>query len=268
MNDAALRRLAPEVVHISRQAGEAILRVYNAGFTVTRKADDSPVTAADDAAEAVIHEALTRLTPSTPILSEEGPQPPWRERRQWDAYWLVDPLDGTREFIRRNNQFAVNIALIREGEPVLGVVHAPVSGTVWYGIPGTGSAFRQERDGSESPIHTAALPEPPIRVALGRAAPGPRTREVLDRLPEHRILPCGSSLKLCMIADGRADFHPRFGSISEWDLGAPQAVLEAAGGAIARMRDLSRVRYNTHRSPTTSDIVAFGDPSADWQQFL
>ncbi|MEX0731413.1 MAG: 3'(2'),5'-bisphosphate nucleotidase CysQ [Aquisalimonadaceae bacterium] len=267
MNAAALRQLLPETVRIARQAGEAILRIYSTGFTVTRKADDSPVTAADEAAQAVIEDALSRLTPNIPILSEEGTLRPWPQRRQWQTYWLVDPLDGTREFIRRNGQFAVNIALIDAGRPVLGVVHAPVAGTAWYGGPALG-AFREQQGGSAERIQTARRPEPPLRVALGRATPGSRTRLLLDRLPEHRIVPCGASIKLCMIADGQADLYPRFGPISEWDIGAPQAILEAAGGTIAHMRDLSPVRYNKRPSLTTSDIVAFGDPSVDWKQFI
>lgn len=267
MRHATLRQLLPETVRISRQAGEAILQVYDAGFTVTHKADNSPVTQADDRAQAVIDEALSKLTPDIPILSEEGALSPWPVRHQWSTYWLIDPLDGTREFIRRNDQFAVNISLIHEGRPVLGVVHAPVTGTVWYGGPSLG-AFRESRDGSAEQIHTAPLPQPPLRVVLGRATPGARTRTLLDRLPEHRILTCGASLKLCMIAGGQADLFPRFGPISEWDLGAPQAILEAAGGAITHMHDLIPIRYNTRSSLTTSDIVAFGDPSVDWRRYI
>lgn len=267
MKHTALRQLLPETVRISRQAGEAILRVYNAGFTVTHKADNSPVTAADNEAQVVIDGALSRLTPEIPILSEEGPQFPWSVRHQWNTYWLIDPLDGTREFIRRNDQFAVNISLIHDGRPVLGVVHAPVSGTVWFGGPGLG-AFRENHHGVIEQIHTAPLPEQPLRVVLGRATPGTRTRSLLERLPDHHIFTCGASLKLCMIAAGQADLFPRFGPISEWDLGAPQAILEAAGGAIMHMHGLTPIRYNVRASLTTSDIVAFGDPSVDWRRYL
>jgi len=267
MIKARLRQLLPDTVAIARLAATEIMAVYGAGFTVSRKQDDSPVTAADQAAHDVIAQRLAALTPAIPLVSEEAPLPSWEERREWRTYWLIDPLDGTREFIRRNRQFAVNIALIHRGSPVLGVVLAPATGTVWYGGPALG-AFRQHRQGQVQAIHCAPAQTPPLRVVLGNARPGPRARALLERLPEHTVMTCGASLKLCLIADGSADLFPRYGRISEWDLAAPQAILEAAGGRICQMQGLAPLRYNQSPDLTTTDIIAFGDPSVDWEQYL
>jgi len=262
-----LAELMPEVVRIARSAGSAVMDVYNAGFTVTRKADNSPITAADEDAQTVIEQGLLSMTPRTPVVSEESELPPWRTRKRWSTYWLVDPLDGTREFIRRNNQFAVNIALIHDGRPVLGVVHSPARDTTWYGGRTLG-AWRRRSGGRAERIHTTTPHGAPLRVVLGRAVPGPRTRALLKHLPEHRIITCGASLKLCLIADGRADLFPRFGPISEWDLAAPEAVLEGAGGMVASMDTMERLRYNTRDIPTTADILAFGDPTVKWKRCI
>lgn len=260
------RALLDAAVSIARTAGEAIIAVYDRGFTVARKADDSPVTAADAAAQQVIGPALRNLDPALPVISEEAAVPPWEERRGWSTYWLVDPLDGTREFIRRNDQFAVNIALVEDGRPVLGIVHAPVSGQTWYGGPGIGAFHRDGR--GDTPLRTAPYSEPPLRVITGRGRPGPRTRALLERLPAHRRLACGASLKLCKIAQGEADLFPRFGPISEWDLAAPQAVVEAAGGIVASLQTLEPLRYNQRPSLTLHDVAAVGDPTVDWRTLL
>ena len=252
---------------IAEDAGKAVMRAYKAGFTVDRKEDDSPVTAADAAAHDVIVRALSALTPDLPIVSEEEELKRWDRRRQWERYWLLDPLDGTREFIRRNGQFSVNIALIEDSRPVLGVVHAPTDGRSWFGGPQTG-AFRQTADGSRTPLHTVPADQPPYRVVLGRSRPGPRIRALLESLPEHRVLQCGASIKICLIAEGEADLFPRLGPISEWDLAAAQAILEAAGGQVLNLKDLSPLRYNQRDTLTLRDVLAVADPSGDWWQHL
>ncbi|MCK8517021.1 3'(2'),5'-bisphosphate nucleotidase CysQ [Methylonatrum kenyense] len=259
--------LLEPVLAVARKAGDSILEVYQSGFTVDRKDDDSPVTAADEAANQLIIRALSRLTPSLPVISEEQPVPTWRRRQTWSFYWLLDPLDGTREFIRRNGQFAVNIALIEDGRPVLGVVHAPTDGRSWFGGPGIG-AFHETRNGSRSVIQTRRHASPPYRVVLGRSRPRPHVRDMLARLPEHEILHCGSSIKICLIAEGEADLFPRLGPISEWDLAAPQAILEAAGGGVLDLGQLAPLRYNQRSSLTLRDVVAVGDPDARWWQCL
>lgn len=264
---ASVPDLLESVLSVAHEAGQVILAVYNSGFTVDRKDDNSPVTAADTAANTVITETLTRLTPEVPIISEEQRLPAWQRRRHWPRYWLLDPLDGTREFIRRNGQFAVNIALIEYGRPVLGIVHAPTDGRSWFGGPGIG-AFLETRNGSRSALASRRETLPPYRVVLGRNRPRPHVREMLARLPEHELLHCGSSIKICLIAEGKADIFPRLGPISEWDLAAPQAVLEAAGGGVLDLKRLDPLLYNQHASLTLRDVIAVGDPKATWWQCL
>lgn len=259
--------LLEPVLGVAHEAGQAIMTVYNSGFTVDRKDDNSPVTAADTAANTVITDTLTRLTPEVPIISEEQPLPAWQRRRHWSRYWLLDPLDGTREFIRRNGQFAVNIALIEDGRPALGIVHAPTDGRSWFGGPGIG-AFLETRNGSRSALASSVRPSPPYRIVVGRNRPRPHVREMLARLPEHELLHYGSSIKICLIAEGKADIFPRLGPISEWDLAAPQAILEAAGGGVLDLKRLAPLVYNQRASLTLRDVIAVGDPNAHWWQSL
>ncbi|WP_290636911.1 3'(2'),5'-bisphosphate nucleotidase CysQ [Aquisalimonas sp.] len=267
MNQQTLRRLLPQACQLARQAGVVIMGIYRQGFDVDTKADTTLITPADRRANALLRHGLARLGPELPIVSEETAPPPFSERRGWRRYWLLDPLDGTREFVRRSDQFTVNIALVEDHRPVLGIVHAPALGQTWFGGPDLG-AFRQAEGGEPVPIRTSPQARDPLRVVLGRSNPGPRTRGTLARLPEHATDVWGASLKFCLIAEGRADFFPRYGPISEWDMGAPQAILEAAGGYITDMRDLAPVRYNTRDALTTSDILAFADDRVDWRKYL
>lgn len=266
MTEAVGALLEPALA-VARDAGVAIMRVHDSGFTVDRKDDDSPVTAADQAAHEVIAGALARLTPELPVVSEEQALAPWSRRQHWRRYWLLDPLDGTREFIRRNGQFAVNIALIEDGRPVLGIVHAPGDGRSWFGGPGIG-AFRETRNGSREVLHSRQRATPPYRVVLGRSRPGPRIRAVLARLPAFELVQCGSSIKICLIAEGTADVFPRLGPISEWDLAAPQAILEAAGGGVLDLHHQTPLRYNRQASLTLRDVLAVGDREARWWHCL
>ncbi|MCC5810739.1 MAG: 3'(2'),5'-bisphosphate nucleotidase CysQ [Ectothiorhodospiraceae bacterium] len=261
------RELLPDLLHLARQAGDAIRDIYRQNFSVRRKADDSPLTDADQAAHDIISRGLAGLLPDTPLLSEESEIPSWFERSRWTRYWLVDPLDGTREFIRRNDQFSVNIALVENGTPVLGVVHAPISGLFWYGGAGIGG-WRRLQEHEPVPIHPRSPLLSPMRVVLGRPQPGPRTRALLARLPPHEVLSLGASLKFCLVAEGGADLFPRYGAISEWDIAASQAILEAVGGRLVHLRSLEPVRYNTRPSPTLKDVLAVGDPAVDWRRML
>ncbi len=240
------------------EAGAAIMRIYDAGFTVQHKADDSPLTQADLESQRVILQALSRITPDVPILSEESAAAPWVERQQWRELWVVDPLDGTREFVKRNGEFTVNIALVVDHEPVLGVVSAPAQGLVYWGAVGIG-AFSQHVGKGLVPIHTV-LPQQPLRVVGSRSHATPETAAYLATLPPHVTTGVGSSLKFCLIAEGWAELYPRFGPTSEWDTAAGQALLEAAGGQVTRM-DGHRLRYNCRDSLINGDFVAFSDPS-------
>ncbi len=267
MDDNQRRELLPDLLRIAHQAGDAILTVYRQDFGVRHKPDDSPITDADQAAHDIISRGLARLTPELPILSEESRLPSWFERSRWSRYWLVDPLDGTREFIRRNDQFSVNIALVDRGQPVLGVVHAPVPGLSWYGGAGLGG-WRRLLDHPPTPIRPRSPEKGRLRVVLGRPEPGPRTRALLARLPPHDVLSLGASLKFCLVAEGGADLFPRYGAISEWDIAAPQAILEAVGGRLVHLHNLKPVHYNARPSTTLKDVLAVGDPGIDWRSLL
>jgi 3'(2'), 5'-bisphosphate nucleotidase len=241
------------------RAGAAIMRVYEAGFTVQRKEDNSPLTLADLESQRVIIEGLAEMTPGIPILAEESAQAPWGERQSWRELWVVDPLDGTREFVKRNGEFTVNIALVREHEPVLGVVSAPAQGLLYWGALGVG-AFSHHRGAAQIPIHVSA-PQNPLRVVGSRSHASAETAAYLTRLGPHVMTGIGSSLKFCLVAAGEADLYPRFGPTSEWDTAAGQALLEAAGGHVTRL-DGHRLRYNCRDSIINGDFLAFSHPSA------
>ena len=254
------------VIDISRRAGEAIMTIYSNGFTVQEKPDHSPLTEADMAAHRMILGELKRLTPEIPVLSEESTHIPFQARRDWQRYWLIDPLDGTREFIKRNGEFSINIALIESHESVLGVIHAPVTGTTYYAQRGE-SAYRQEKGGSARAIHVAPHRHQPTRVAGSRSHAGENLRQYLANLGPHEIIQMGSSLKSCLVAEGKADIYARLGPTSEWDTAAAQAVVEAAGGAITGT-DMQPLRYNTGESLLNPHFFVFGDRSHDWSAYL
>jgi len=266
MQDNDLERLREGIIAIARQAAARILEVYDGEFAVERKDDDSPLTAADLAAHRCIMEGLARLAPGIPVLSEESAhEVPAALRRQWPVFWLVDPLDGTREFVKRNGEFTVNIALIDNGTPVLGVVQAPVTGALWHGQRGRG-AFRRDGD-DEHPIHVRKPATAPLCVAASRSHRDGRTEAFMQRMGAIEPVGVGSSLKFCRLAEGRMDVYPRFGPTSEWDTAAGQAVLEAAGGAVfdPRGRPLT---YNQRDTILNGDFIALGDPGLPWRDWL
>ncbi|PUB72042.1 MAG: 3'(2'),5'-bisphosphate nucleotidase [gamma proteobacterium symbiont of Ctena orbiculata] len=255
-----------ELLRLAQQAGNAILDIYNTEFEVETKEDKSPLTAADKAAHNIIVSTLEELTPDIPVLSEESSAIPYETRRQWQRYWLIDPLDGTREFIKRNGEFTVNIALIEAGSPTLGVVHAPVLNTTYYGVSGSG-AWKQEADQPARSIHVTGQRCRPTRVAGSRSHAGDSLLRFLENLGDHELVSMGSSLKLCLVAEGRADIYPRLGPTSEWDTAAAQAVVEAAGGQVTTL-DLQPLAYNTKDSLLNPHFLVFGDPATNWSEFL
>lgn len=258
--------LLDDVAGIAEAAGRAILEVYDTDFAVEAKADASPITEADRRANEVIRQGLEALPGSRPILSEEARAVPWEVRRHWQEYWLVDPLDGTKEFIQRNGQFTVNIALVRARRPVLGVVHVPVSGVTYAGIVGAG-AWRRDRDGTRRPIRVATLGGGPVRVVGSRSHRGPDLDGYLERLGPHEMVPMGSSLKFCVVAEGQADIYPRLGPTSEWDTAAAEAVLTAAGGRVVAS-DGQPMGYNKGPDVLNPWFIASGDSSRDWTDYL
>lgn len=258
--------LQQAVIDIAHRAGAAIMQVYAAGFDIEHKDDDSPVTSADLAAHRLIVQGLSRLTPEIPVLSEESAQLPWEVRRHWQRYWLVDPLDGTREFIKRNGEFSVNIALIDAGLPVFGVVQAPVTGVVWHGQRG-GKAYRRA-GGQQESIRTRVPPAAPLRVAASRSHRSGRTEQLLARMGEIELVAQGSSLKFCRIAEGTLDVYPRLGPTSEWDTAAGQCVLEAAGGVLLAADSGEPFQYNQRPRLLNGDFVALGDASLPWRDWV
>jgi 3'(2'), 5'-bisphosphate nucleotidase len=266
-SDTNLDALREGIIALAREAAARILEVYDGDFAVEHKDDRSPLTAADLAAHHCIVAGLERLAPDIPVLSEESAQDvPALVRRQWSRMWLVDPLDGTREFIKRNGEFTVNIALIREdGAPVLGEVHAPVTGELRHGQRGRG-AFRRDGD-VDVAIRTRAPATAPLRVAASRSHRDARTEAFMARMGEVEPMGIGSSLKFCRLAEGAMDVYPRFGPTSEWDTAAGQCVLEAAGGVVVDPRGRA-LRYNQRDTILNGDFLALGDPALPWRDWM
>lgn len=252
-----LEELSLAVVDIAQAAGLAIMQIYeSADFEVEHKEDHSPLTAADLASHHTIVEALQILTPQYPILSEESAALPFAERSQWQTYWLVDPLDGTREFIKRNGEFSVLIALIHNHEPVLGVVHAPVLHKTWYASLGNG-AYLCFKQNEPEPLQVRERGEV-VTIVGSRSHAGESLNEFLKQFEHYELISMGSILKACLVAEGKADFYPRLGATSEWDTAAAQIIVEEAGG---RMEDLQgqALRYNSKESLLNPHFIVSGN---------
>ncbi len=259
----ALATLVAPVSAIARAAGQAIMEHYAGRVVVERKADDSPLTAADLDAHRAIVAGLRDLTPDVPVLSEESSGIGTAQRRRWREYWLVDPLDGTKEFLSRNGEFTVNIALVRDHSPVLGIVHAPALAVprTYAGSEGAG-ATRADGAGAPRPIRVASAPAI-LRVVGSRSHRGASLDAFLARLGPHELVAMGSSLKFCLVAEGAADVYPRFGPTSEWDTAAAQAVVEAAGGVVLAP-DRAPLRYNARDDLLNPSFIASADATRDW----
>ncbi|MFK7887192.1 MAG: 3'(2'),5'-bisphosphate nucleotidase CysQ [Gammaproteobacteria bacterium] len=257
--------LLPQIVTIARDAGARILEVYATDFDVEHKGDESPLTAADLAAHRCIVDGLAKLDVSYPVLSEESREQPFAERADWNPYWLVDPLDGTKEFVNRNGEFTVNIALIQDHAPVLGVVHVPVTGVTYFAANDHG-AFKQDGEAAPTPISVHDQPRTP-RVVGSRSHRGELVDKYLANLGEHEMVPMGSSLKFCVVAEGGADVYPRLGLTSEWDTAAAHAVVNAAGGRVVQLdgRDLD---YNAKEDILNPHFVVLGNPTRAWLDYL
>ncbi len=258
--------LLAEVRAIAEQAGKRILEIYETDFAVEHKDDESPLTAADLAAHTTISAGLKALTPDIPVLSEESASIPYDERRRWRRYWLIDPLDGTREFVKRNGEFTVNIALIHDGRAELGVVYVPVTRLAYSACAG-GGAFKQAAGGAPQAIRVRALPDGPLVVAGSRSHGGDSLNRFLANLGPYELVSMGSALKSCLVAEGRADIYPRLGPTSEWDTAAAQCVVEEAGGRVTGL-DMQPLRYNTKDSLLNPHFLVFGDASRDWSKYL
>lgn len=249
------------VIALAQAAGEAILTVYAQDFSSEAKGDGSPVTVADLAAHHVIVDGLALLTPGVPVVSEESPAPPLAERAGWPQHWLVDPLDGTREFIKKNGEFTVNIALIEGGKTVLGVVLAPALGQIYAAASGLG-AWRIEGV-QRTRLSTRPLPAKPMMM-VSRSHREPATERLLAAAGDYEEASVGSSLKFCRIAEGLADCYPKPGNICEWDTAAAQCVLEAAGGAVLALPGLQPLAYGRREDFRLPSFLAVGQAGGSW----
>jgi 3'(2'), 5'-bisphosphate nucleotidase len=252
--------LLPSVIAAARAAGRAIMAVYRGDFEVRYKDDASPLTEADLAAQRLLQGALSSLTPAVPIVSEEAAAVPFDTRRSWPLHWLVDPLDGTRDFVARSDQFSVNVALVHQGRAVLGVVHAPVTGLTYSGGDGL-RAERRAGDGPPEPIAVRPPTADELVVLTSNRHHDEATSRFLTQLRRtHRVTlrRHGSALKACLIAEGSAHLYPRLGPTWEWDTAASQAVLEAAGGVLRRAGGAAALRYGTRDLRNPPFYAAYG----------
>ena len=272
-----LSSVLPELLRISREAGQVILQVYDSDFAVEQKFDSSPLTLADRRSHEVIAQGLSLMSDlPIPLLSEEGRSIPYDERKTWDMFWLVDPLDGTKEFVKRNGEFTVNIALIQNSSPLIGVIYIPVKNIFYFAVKGLG-AYRLELRNAEVPASTKGLLKISSRLPLApdsadtasnisrvtvigsRSHMSAETEQFINDLKakykEVDFLAAGSSLKFCLIAEGRADVYPRFGPTMEWDTAAGQAIVEQAGGRVLRAGSQEPLTYNKEDLLNPSFIV-------------
>lgn len=261
-----LTELTAKASSIAKDAASRILEIYESDFAIEHKDDNSPLTAADLASHKTICDNLALLTPDIPILSEESAELPFETRQKWRYYWLVDPLDGTREFIKRNGEFTVNIALIAEHQPILGIVHVPVTGVTYFASKGNGS-YKQLNNEQPRQIQTRTTNPGYFTVAGSRSHGSERQQAFFKRLGDIEIFAIGSSLKFCLVAEGIVDIYPRFGPTSEWDTAAAQCIVEEAGGIVTD-EEFYPLRYNTKDSLLNPDFLVIGDKYFDWKPYL
>ncbi|MCJ8338792.1 MAG: 3'(2'),5'-bisphosphate nucleotidase CysQ [Pseudomonadales bacterium] len=249
---------------LAKAAGTKILDIYNSDFSVTYKGDESPLTQADLLAHEVICGGLQLLAPDIPVLSEESTEQQIQNRLCWSRYWLVDPLDGTKEFVSRNGEFTVNIALIDNGVPIFGVVYAPVLDLIYWGSDA--GAFKQQ--GSAAPQQVFVAQTPALvdkwRVVASRSHLNSATKQYLTQFAQTEVQNMGSSLKFCLVAEGAADIYPRMAPTSEWDSAAAQAVVEAAGGCVLEYPNLQPLRYNRRNSLLNPNFIVCAETPLIW----
>ncbi len=261
-----LGKLVVEVRKAVVDAAAEILQIYAdpKRFETEHKSDDSPLTAADVAANKLIVARLQELTPHIPILSEESKQAPWTERRHWQECWVVDPLDGTREFLKRNDEFTVNVALVRDHKPILGVVYAPALQHWYWAAEGEGAWYQK---GQQVPVTIQVADKPadrPWKVVGSRSHNTPEVDAFVERLGQAEMVAMGSSLKLCLVADGSADVYPRLGPTSEWDTCAAQVIVEQAGGQVVNAETGEALTYNARESILNPFFIACARPDPTW----
>ena len=257
--------LLESVNAIASQAGEIIMEIYGNAFDIETKQDNSPLTEADLAAHNYIVNSLASIA-DYPILSEESAEIPFTERSKWQTYWLVDPLDGTKEFIKRNGDFTVNIALIYQHKPVLGSVYVPVTKQLYFAAEGDG-AYKQSPEDKARKISVKKEFSDNLVVVGSRSHITEELKNFLDKLPPHQLISIGSSLKMCLVAEGLADLYPRIGLTSEWDTAAAQCIVEQARGKVVDLKG-NRLLYNIKQSLLNPYFLVFGNNQYDWTKFV
>ncbi|GHB09787.1 3'(2'),5'-bisphosphate nucleotidase CysQ [Salinicola rhizosphaerae] len=260
----SLDSLCEPLTILARDAGDEIESISRQALETRQKSDDSPVTAADLAAHRCLVEGLPGIGKAEwPVLSEESASVPWAIRSGWETYWLVDPLDGTKEFLRGSDQYTVNIALIHRHRAVVGVIGKPRTGEIWYGQSGLGSWYQR---GPQTPWQRLQVADRrPPRLVVSRFHRGEKTRQLIAAIPDVEVEELGSSLKCCRIAEGLADLYPRFGPTCEWDTAAAQAIVEGAGGALVRGDDWKPLEYNRGESLLNPPFVACASLDGAWR---
>ena len=254
-----LTLLRENIISLAKRAAQAILELYkdSSQYSVTEKPDHSPLTQADVISHQILVNGLQQLTLGVPVLSEEGAMPPWEERKDWTHYWLLDPLDGTRQFIKHTGEFAVNIALIENHHPVFGLIYIPVTGECYYAQEGE-AAYKQDAQGNKTTLHVRHWSPEQTILLTSQAAQEKTLKKRFGYLGEFSWNKMSSAWKFCQIAEGRADLSPRFGDTSEWDTAAGQCILEQAGGALLDLQG-EPLRYNMQASVVNPHFIALGD---------
>jgi len=248
-----------DIVIIAKEAGNAIMQIYNQDFEVEYKQDNSPLTLADKKANDIIENGLNQLTVNFPILSEEGKDIPYEERKHWEYFWLVDPLDGTKEFVKKNGEFTVNIALIHKNTPVLGVVYAPALDIYYWAKQGKG-AFK---DGQRLPLKTESQRET-YKIVASRSHMSDEAQAFIDDIDtdkdkEKELISIGSSLKICLVAEGEADIYPRLGPTMEWDTGAAHAIINESKKNLERYMNGKYSKHEYNKEDLLNQWFIVGD---------
>jgi len=278
INTNKLQELAPnfleDCLNIIKQTGKVILDYYDFDkFKVTTKDDNSPLTSADLAANEIITNELQKFYPNIPIISEEQKNLPYSTRSTWDTFWLVDPIDGTKEFIDKNDEFTINIALIHNQVPVFGIIYAPALDVAYYGFDNASFkidnfATRSDYEQEKNLIKTRSFNLNKVIIAVSRRHSKEKFAKLKEKIfPNAETIPKGSSLKMCLIAEGLADIYIRLGPTSEWDTAAGQAILNSAGGEIYDIKS-NILKYNTKDSLLNPEFYAIGDTKVSWKDYL
>ena len=260
-----LTSLVQETNQIAREAGKMIRNYFNSSYEVEFKNDKSPVTTADIAANNHIEQQLSKLTPDIPRISEESENTSYEVRKHWDGFWLIDPLDGTREFVNKRPDFTVNIALIYQQHPILGCIYLPMADQLYF-AHNKDHAYRQDQNTSPFKINVSAKQKNIPRICGSRSHAGKSMQRFLNTVGEHQLIAKGSSIKSCLVADGSADVYPRFGPTWEWDTAAAQCILEQAGGHMTNL-EMNSLQYNKE-SLLNPSFIAFANQHHAWAETL